>query len=356
MPVIASYSSAASRIYRISFILSFAIMLLLRPAGNKAFHSEQKGAGTQAPRTYESPQTEARDPKQSGTLSPYDIARYINENENADIRQIWRWLGLNITSTDLSYKCNGNCEADTFVINYWGGKAIAAKISYTGGDYYQYLIFKNARPGENTWRFLGHFDSSGQRYGSPEHRVETWHKKSWIVIKELWGRGSGFVLYGEKWYQIDDTAIKKVFAYPASGHVSSYLEKRGRETGSMLLDVEDSNGTLSIKIQFSVSYNFGDDPVQQLFFKEQHGYFRWDSKSKKFVFDSSRSQVTESELDKVFGYDESMDEKDFVEYNYQELLEMATRGNEIQKGWLSRYLDNVPDSPQKSALRQALEQ
>jgi hypothetical protein len=45
-----------------------------------------------------------------------------------------------------------------------------------------------------------------------------------------------------------------------------------------------------------------------------------------------------------------------VEYNYQELLEMATRGNEIQKGWLSRYLDNVPDSPQKSALRQALEQ
>jgi len=295
-------------------------------------------------------------------LSPYDIARYINENEDADIRQVWRWLKLNITYTDLSYKCHGSCEGETFVINLSGEKAIVAKISYTGGNYYQYLIFKKTTDKGGRWKFLGFVDSSYQQYGSPEHRVERRDGKTWLVIQELWGRGSCFGIRGERWFEIEDRQInedgeiKEALAYPVSGLRCPFNEDVGRETESeVLFDADVLKGPCTVKVQFSVSYKFGDEPGQRLFSKEQVGYFVFDSETGRFALDKSRSQISEDEIQKVHNYD-SLDDEHFIQYNYEELLGIANNGTERQKSWLSKFLDKVADTPQKLSLQQALQQ
>ena len=109
------------------------------------------------------------------SLSPYVIEWYIDINEAADLKQIWRLLKIEIPG-DMSYRCGGNCTAETFDIPIKGeeqGQTVALKISFEAGDYYQYLFFKKANSDstQGGWKFIGNINVHGQQYGSPEHRI-----------------------------------------------------------------------------------------------------------------------------------------------------------------------------------------
>ena len=64
-------------------------------------------------------QTPAQNPSDeraaSMLRSPYLIEWFIDMNENVDLKQIWRLLKIEL-SADMSYRCKGDCEAETFDI------------------------------------------------------------------------------------------------------------------------------------------------------------------------------------------------------------------------------------------------
>jgi hypothetical protein len=287
--------------------------------------------------------------------SPYSVLRFINETDDADLRKVWQWLGLNLDYTDMSYKCDGSCKAETFVIDANGEKNTVVKISYEAGNYYQYLIFRkllrSASAGE--WKLIGSVDSSYQQYGSPKHRVERSGTQTWLVIEELWGRGSGVSLYGEKWHELRETGVREVLAFPVSGHQSSFGDSVGRSFKAGVLGYESINGIHAIKVRFSVSYNVGLQPQEQLFSKDQLAFFVWDSSQRKFVLDESNSQLSEQEIEKVYNID-SLTNEQFVEYSLKELLEVAAHGSEKQKEWLRQFLPKLNASPERSELERAL--
>ncbi len=115
--------------------------------------------------------------------SPYLIEWFIDMNENVDLKQIWALLKIEITA-DMSYRCKGDCEAETFDIDV--GRTVALRISYKDGKSHQYLFFKRAKSDstDEAWQLIGNIPA----YGPPEYRIEKGDDRTWVLMKELRGR------------------------------------------------------------------------------------------------------------------------------------------------------------------------
>jgi hypothetical protein len=295
-------------------------------------------------------------------ISPHLLEWLIDVNEEIDLKQIWRLLKIEDAS-DVPSKCNGDCSAETFEIKVDGeeqGKTVALKIAFESGDFYQYLIFKKAGSGsgKEAWRFIGNIDSSLQRYGPPQHRIENGDDRAWFVIRELWGRGPGLIAYGEVWYEIKDTEVREVLSYPVQGHNIPCLRSLGRSYKSLLLRHGLENGVYTVPIQLLISYNIseckrGDDSTA-LFAKAQKAVYVWNKEKGRFILDQARSDVTASEIESVYNLEDSTSEQ-FIEYNFKELSEIARSGDAGQKNWLRKFLINVKDGPLKTTLQQSLQ-
>jgi len=290
-------------------------------------------------------------------LSPYLIEWYIDLNEDADLAPIWHLLKLEAPDKG-SYKCDGTCSAETFALQMDSegrGDTIALQISFKKGDFYQYLLFrkvKTAAPKEE-WRFIGNVDSRGQRYAPPQYRIESGDNRTWFVLRELWGAGSGSRVAGESWYEIKESGLKRVLSYPVEGHQMLCQHYLGRSYKSVLLRHELDNGVYTVPVQFLVTYNLsecgrGNHPLA-LFGKGQKVYYVWDGKKEQFVLDASRSEITENQIRSLYSLGDFSKDA-FLEDNYQELYDLAKMGSKEQIEWLKQFLNALPDSSRKIAL------
>ena len=126
----------------ISFLLALTVLL----------------SGFKSPaQTQSTPSTDER--AVSMLKSPYLIEWFIDVNENVDLKQIWRLLKIEI-SADTSYRCKGDCEAETFDIDV--GRTVALRISYKDGNSHQYLFFKRVKSDstDESWQFIGNIQRS----------------------------------------------------------------------------------------------------------------------------------------------------------------------------------------------------
>lgn len=296
-----------------------------------------------------------------GPLSPYLIEWFIDINEDADLREVWRLLKIEPPG-DGPYNCRGGCEAETFELETADEarrKTVALKISFEAADYYAHLIFrkKDHDQGKDDWTFLGRIETPPQRDGPPRHRVETGDGRTWFVVREMWGRGSGVIAYGDVWHEIKEERVEQVVAYPVEGHNTPCPTALGRSYKTVLLRHDLENGVYTIPVQFIVSYNIADcgkgNDSQPLFARSQKAYFVWDAGRGKFVLDTSRSDVTQKELDTVYRL-EGLSHEKFVEYNLDDLLKIAGGNDSKKKEWLRQFLTGLKASSFKTALRRAL--
>jgi hypothetical protein len=281
--------------------------------------------------------------------SPYLIEWFIDMNENVDLKQIWALLKIEI-STDMSYRCKGDCEAETFDLDV--GRTVALRISYKDGNSHQYLFFKRAKSDstDEAWQFIGNINA----HGPPVYRIEKGDDRTWFLMKELRGREA----YSEVWYEIKEKEVREVLSYPIQGQ-SVFCQNNLTRTYASLLSRHDfENGIYTVPIQFIVTYQITDcnkKEVAPLFAKGQQAYYVWDDNKQRFILDKSRSEVTEEELSSLYN-DERLSGEKLIEHNFAELSKIASAGDREQKRWLRIFLNSVKDSPQKLALQQALKE
>lgn len=336
----------------ISILISIGLLVLLPGAevslNHQSSQQNQKDSPAKAPSVFK-----------PDSLSPYLIELYIDINEDVDLRPIWQRLGV---ETAMPYKCD-ECMAESFEIDSTSeeGKAVALRISFGSGDYYQYLVFRNvkAASSKEEWIFIGNIDSRGARFAPPAHRIEKAEGRAWLVVRELWARRSSIRVYGDVWYEIKNRALKRVLEYPVEGRAEPCHKSLGHSYKSLLMRYGSQNGVYTIPVQFLISYHISDceqgkTPLA-LFAKEQTAYYVWDSEKEQFVLDATQSDVTEKEIKSVYSIEESENEE-FVKYNFESLLNLTKSGAVYQKDWLRQFLNNLQDSPSKKALQQSLQQ
>jgi hypothetical protein len=350
--------------HALPFILSLGLLLSPQAGSN----SDHLGRGLKS--SAQKPEQSRSEPGINGrhilkpeSLSPYLIEWYIDVNEDVDLRQIWRLLKIEI-SDPASYRCGGNCNAETFEIDNSDdgrGETVALKISFETGDFYQYLIFRKEKieSAREEWRLIGNIESRGQKYAPPLHRIERADNRAWFIIRELWNQGPKAKAYADVWYEIKERELKRVLSYPVEGHNAPCQKEPRRSYKSILLRYGLENGAYTVPVQFLVSYDISDcskgEDSHSLFTKAQKAYYVWSAEKEQFVLDKSRSEITEREIGSVY-HAEGLSYEMFVEYNFNELLEMARAGDAKQKDWLRKTLNNLADSQRKAALWKTLQQ
>lgn len=298
------------------------------------------------------------------TISPYEIKRLIVENNLAarrqrwndlDLAPIWRQLGISPKDTGILsiYKCNGNCEANISILELDGepGKETILGVGVAGNLYYRYLVFKQAnirRGSVSAWIFIGYIDGYS-RWSEPAFRVVTAGPDRWLAIGSVSGHGSAFGSSAEHWYAVCDDGVAPVFSYQSGLFVGFRNPSIDRTTN--LVSSEHRNGISVIVLQSSTSYEghteFADPfPVWRT---KRKATFIKGPRMAHFIFDPFHSEMTAEELDPFYEH-ATVSNKDFLEYNYRELLEIASERHTRRKDWLIDFLKSFDDSVEKRSL------
>ena len=236
--------------------------------------------------------------------SPYGIEYYVNRhNDEADLSEIWRSLGIPIEQSNpgrcgcRAPDCPGDCEAELIDASLDDGQAgsLVLRICYAGGSDCWYLAFKKERPR----KYLGIAQSLDNQYEPPQHRIEKARSERWLVIKELWGRGTGFLQYGERWYEFTDAGLKEVLSYPVSGH-SVQGSADDYELKSNISTRSDEREGFGVEI-YCLLFTGDLEAAKRRGRSPDKPYLRfaWSDVEKRFVLDESRSKLPKSETDPI---------------------------------------------------------
>lgn len=286
------------------------------------------------------------------SLSPDEIESYLKEKTEIDLRELWSLLRIK-QDTEFPQRCGdryGLCKTEKIVVEESGDDVF---LKLTIADASRYLLFRRVEKypvfSEDEWKFVGYVDSLYQQYAPPEQRIIKGDNRTYLVIRELWGRGTGVGLYGERWYELSENPPKEVLSYSVEGH-----DVQGRAFDRVFeseVSQRLTNGNYVVEIQLSVFY--GAEKGSAVFSKKQKACYVRDSEAEKFSLSKTCSDVSEEELEAVYNYD-SMDEESVLEYNYGELERIAMYGKPEQKEWLENYLSRIGESPKREALQKLL--
>lgn len=242
--------------------------------------------------------------------SPFDIERYINEHsDDADLREVWDSFGIDSQIFEAvkcgcrDNDCPGTCKAETINLSSMKNDEgyVLLRLCHSGESECGFLLFRK----EEEWKYLGLAYSSGNQYGPPQHKIVENGATKWLVIKELWGRGTGVVQYGERWYGLGEKGVKKVLAYPVSGHSVQGTVKDYQFQSNVLQRAGQQSFVVTIRYRESGNPKYANDrewlefkPRWSSFDKYQF-CFVWNQATEDFVLDEKKSVMPKAKDDPI---------------------------------------------------------
>jgi len=304
----------------------------------------------------------ALDARRQSSVSPYEIKQYIEEHqkdEYVSLAEYWNRLGIDVEE----WEKYGTCEVAIFelVLGRSEGSNVMLRLYdhsgwSMGGT--RYLFFKPTSTAHHTkWILLGYVDFQDQRYEVPKHRILSSEADHWLVLTILAGRGSGYGLYLDIWYEITDSGIKDVLSYTSSKFLSWRDPIPVIEARSYVIGATTESDRTNVVIDFTASYVLYGGPhlkeKMELWTKKQRAVFVRSSRQIRFRLDSRQSQLSNKELDAIYA-GEGPSNSEILHYNVDDLVRIATSTNEKAKEWLRSYLSECGKTPERERLLKAL--
>ncbi len=296
---------------------------------------------------------------QQPVLSPYDIKRLVDEDDESSLQPYWQQLKI---KPGAFVKPGEIDSADLFAEHFDNelGKELLLRLH---NDWItRYVLYKQHRikEGRVEWRYVNYLDLEYQKYGPPEHRIEYERNKGqerWLVISSQTASGTGVSANSDEWYKVSDKGFEQVLSYPAKGYESQYWSGVcGRNLSSKVDRVEKTDGDTTVRVELSIKFDCdnGEDGDAE-FSKQQKLLFVKPDKATEFALDTEASKITESDLNAVFDTGvESLTPEIFLKYNAPELTKIAANGSKENKQWLRTFLDKCSDIVEKQQLQQLL--
>ena len=300
--------------------------------------------------------------RKPNSISPYKIKEQIDQqqqDEHISLEEYWKRLGI---ETERWGKY-GKCEVEVFELELdreEGPEVILRLYDDSGWSMggTRYLVFKPGTDDHGTeWKLLGHIDLEDQRYSIPEHRVISSGESRWLVLRALTGRGSGYGLYLDQWYEFTDGGIRIVLKYPSKKILARTKPLPILEAESKIISAITESGTTKVAVEFSASYVLFDngqaDQKTNLWNKKQKSVFIQKAESEEFKFVPKESELSEEELNTVYN-GEGPSNSEILRYNYRDLEKIALGKDETIHEWLRLYLKECKDTQEKENLLKVL--
>jgi len=300
--------------------------------------------------------------RRPASVSPYEIKQYIEEHQKDEfvsLAEYWNRLGIDVEE----WEKYGRCEASIFDLALGPGEGTKVMLRLydhsgwsMGGT--RYLLFKPTSAAHHTkWKLLGHVDFQDQRYEVPEHRILSSAADHWLVVTILAGRGSGYGLHIDIWYEIADSGMKDVLSYPTGKFLSWGDPFPVIEASSKVISATTESDRTRVVIEFTASYVlYGGAHLNEkvgLWAKTQSAVFVRSSGQERFSLDDRESQLSNKELDAVYD-GEGPSNSEILRYNFEDLERIATSTNEKAKEWLRSYLNECRNTGERERLLKAL--
>jgi hypothetical protein len=299
------------------------------------------------------------------SLSPYDIESYIYNNPQSDINNVWQKLNISEKFNSLPNweknesflgVCN-SCEAETFQYNLDDepGDEVLLRIADNSQESCRYLLFKHINSENDSWKLLGFIDHDFGRYQMPQHSFLLSGGKSFLVVQVQTQSGTGVAHYTDRLFAVHKEKLIELLDYPADGHQSLLAYQGNREFSGRVSDCKIENGKAQIEIEFRVNYSGWDGKTNSDFLlwnKIQKAVYTKSLNSKRKKLDSSKSDITQEEIDTIYNIDSSTDE-DVLKYNFEQLKTIARKKGAANQ-WLREFLRYCKSSKEKRELEKII--
>jgi hypothetical protein len=305
----------------------------------------------------------------SVSISPYKIKRILENNELSpctrgeysgffDLEPIWKALDLNISDVPYPFfdRCSSAAKATVYTLELDGepGRETLVRLDFGMPSASLYLIFKHSvYQSIEMWALLGAIPYDyGAPFMVPTHKAFSHSVDRWLEIQSTAGHGSASGIYRTDWYEVN--------AYRGTRQVLSYENSffRGYQnpTVSSATEVErietSAEGITSVTLRTNSSYgSYGETRNKSLTLWKttKRSTFVMAPGMEEFVLDSQHSEMTPDGAD-PFVNNENAINRDFLKYNFRELLRIAQERWTKKKEWLFEFLKSVEDSVEKRSL------
>jgi hypothetical protein len=271
----------------------------------------------------------------------------------AALRALWRELGVRSTLyADDATVAPLHASRDTVALGGRDESYVVLTITDARQSDWQYLVFLRR---QRDCRYLGAIDAPAQTLEKPGYRLAALpDRRTALVTRTMMVGGTGIALYRETWHRADHRSLAAVLQYPVRGYIIGWPSAFDREF-TTTVDARERGGEVTeVTVEFAVSYATGSyvywEAVEPLFSVTRRARYAWDRAAGRFVLDLARSEIFQEEIDGIF----ADAEEQFLAHNLGELRILAREGNERQRAWLRRLLDDLRETPEASALMEAL--
>lgn len=258
--------------------------------------------------------------------SPQQLIDFIKEGDSP--------LGERTSLESISVKVNNHSEYSLLLIkaNYWR----------------RYLVFKFEA---EKWKFFGEFDQVNHLRDTTHRMVTDDRGNAWLVIRYVMGHGTGVFSYGEAWYSLNGKKLEEALVYAVETSIAgpspqypAVIEIKG--DAYYYTAVTDRR----FHVEVTAEAVYSDHQGHPLFRMDRTEYYIWSPAANRFLPNMEISATALNNAARRFPY--SRDE--FLDYAYEELLELAKNGGKTQKQWVQQVLSATNDSAKKEILLEAL--
>lgn len=302
------------------------------------------------------------------TLDPYSIKQYIDENHSIDAGLLWQELEIGSEMQtvyprigfkpeeieSVLFESCESCSAEIFKLELDGdpGKEVLLKI-YENLGLTRYLIFQSRKIGESvSWKLLGHADHDFARYYNPQHRVQNFGGKKWLVVTCQGISGTGVSLDYDRWYEVDGHGVREALSLSAEGHQSTASGYPERKFASRVVNYQRDKTGEKFTVEYSIKqqvYIGSED--QRIKFKDrkQAAVYIRRPHADKFELYQRFSEITPDEIKTAYNID-TFSSEDFIKFNFASLEKIARYGRQAHKEWLRGFLQDCEDTPETISL------
>jgi hypothetical protein len=297
--------------------------------------------------------------------SPYLIKRFFDSHESFTVDALWTALHVppatvprgRCTAVPPETVPRGRCTAVLIAVPISAEPQVILRLDF--GDVLPvFLRFdQSTGPGGKTWKLAGFF-AAFAHYFSCEHHLISLGGRPFLLVSDQAEAGTGLSVKRVSGFDLGRRGFKPAFAYVAEGHMMRFCDVN-RDVSGYPYSFE-KGPVEKLRIHYRVRYftryctnnRPSDDEIELGSTSADAVYTR--TGDADFKLDPSSTNAKEIEVIYWNWDPPGLSDEDFLRYNFENLNRIASGPANRRKRWLTRFLADCVDTPERRRLVEAI--
>ncbi len=290
----------------------------------------------------------------TAAASPYTLAKFVETHSTFEWKPLWSALHITDQSIFLppceeSPPGAAGCASELVAIVDLS--QVIVVLEHRDSMFQVFLRYQML--GSIGWRFTGAY-APHVKYFRPEHRIISFGAKPFLVVVGQGNAGSGMSSKVESWIDLTTGEFEPVLNFTSEGdHLYAPI---GRDVTGLVVSLTTQpveRVAVAFDIRFHVEVGETGETVPVGERRDRVVYGR--TGGGKFKVKPSLSTASVKDVEDFYDdMDSEFTKAEFLKFNLNGLIVLATSQNSRGRAWLADYLRHSPDTPESRQLKALL--